>query len=330
MSDLHTYLVEELVEDYRDGAVSRREFLRRMALLAGGVAAASARLAQMGLPFSSAEVAAAAQSAPESASREAVGRGPTAAPNGGPGALSEAPGITVPPDDPAIRVEEVRYRGKPGEILAYYARPRSADPVPGVLVIHENRGLVEHIKDVARRYAKVGYAAIAPDLASPGGGTARFTDLAEVSALLGRISPEDHTAELLAALTHLRGLPGVRRDRTAATGFCFGGGLCWRVATQDQQLRAASPYYGIAPPLADVPRIRAAVLGIYAGNDTRINQSIASLEAALRQANVTYKITIYPNVDHAFHNDTGRSHNEAAAKAAWQETLAWFERYVRG
>lgn len=310
MSDLHRYLVEELVEDYKEGELSRREFLRRMAVVAGGVAAAASTLSSLSVPFTGAELAAAAQSAPEP--------------------RAQGGGITVPPDDPAIQVADIRYRGPAGEVIAYHARPRAGDAVPGVLVIHENRGLVEHIKDVARRYAKAGYAAIAPDLASPEGGTARFQDLAQVTALLGRISPEAHTAALVAGLQHLRGLPGVQRDRTAVTGFCFGGGLAWRVTTQDQQLRAAAPYYGIAPPLADVPRIRAAVLGVYAENDQRINASIPPLEAALKQANVTHKIVIYPGAGHAFHNDTGLNYNETAARAAWNETLAWFRQYLRG
>jgi carboxymethylenebutenolidase len=111
-------------------------------------------------------------------------------------------------------------------------------------------------------------------------------------------------------------------------GFCFGGGVTWLAATQIPELRAAVPFYGPHPPLEDVPGIQAAVLGIYAGNDQRINQGIPEIELAMQENGKTFEKIIYPNTDHAFHNDTGTRYNPEAAKDAWQKTLDWFGEYM--
>ena len=309
MSDLQRYIVEEWAEDFRAGRLARREFLRRTVLMAGGAALAVPILHSLGVTATPDEVAAAA-----------AGPAPSVAQGGG---------VTVPPDDPALSAEMITYTSEGTPIFAYLSRPRGTGPFPAVVVIHENRGLLEHFKDVCRRLSKLGYVALAPDLASGEGGTARFSDPAEVTAVLGR-TPAARMVEMLnAGVRYLQGLPIVRRDRIGVMGFCFGGGMTWRLATQNADLRAAVPFYGPNPPLEDVPKIKAAVLAIYGERDTRINAGIPAVREAMQRAGVVHEIVIYPDADHAFFNDTGARYNAAAARAAWERTTAWFQRYLR-
>ena len=215
-------------------------------------------------------------------------------------------------------------------MLGYLAEPRTGTPAPAVLVIHENRGLLDHFRDVARRLAKVGYVALAIDLASASGGTARFSDPAQVSALLGRTRDDQLVAMLNTGVAYLQRLSTVRRDRIGTMGFCFGGGMVWRLATANADLRAAVPFYGPNPALQDVVKIKAAVLAIYGEQDTFINPGIPTVRDAMVRARVTHDIVIYANANHAFFNDTGPRYNATAAQQAWQRTLAWFERYLKG
>lgn len=307
VTDLGRYILEEWTEDYRAGRLERREFLRRVLAMAGSQAAAVALLASLGERVAAGEV------------EGVVAQAPPPQPTGG---------ITVPPDDPTIEAGEVSFRAQDMQVRAYLARPRQRPQAPGLVVVHENRGLVEHIKDVTRRFAKVGYVALAVDLASHEGGTSSFSDPAQVTALLGR-TPVDRLVDmLLAAVGYLRGLPWVRTDRLGAVGWCFGGGMVWRLATRSPELRAAVPFYGPSPPLEDVPRIRAAVLAIYAELDGRINQGIPALRNALQAAAVIHEIVIYPGADHAFINDTGTRYHPQAARQAWDRTLEWLRRYL--
>lgn len=310
MSDLQRYIVEEWAEEYREGRLPRREFLRRTALMAGGVALAAPVLQSLGVAASSVEIAEAASSAPPAA--------------------AQASGITVPPTDPAITaVGMVSFASGSVAVHAYLARPRAGGPSPGVIVIHENRGLLEHFKDVCRRFAKIGYAALAVDLASADGGTAKFSDSAQVTAILGRTPPEQLVAMLNAGVRYLQGQPQVRRDRIGAMGFCFGGGMTWRLATQNAELKAAAPFYGSNPPLDDVPKIKAAVLAVYGALDQRVNAGIPAVRDAMQKANVVHEIVVYPDAAHAFFNDTGSNYNATAAREAWTKTTAWFDKYLK-
>src|SRR2546430_526705 len=244
MGDLERYIVEEWAEDYEDGRLNRREFLRRVALMAGGTAVALPILSQLGVTATLQEVAAASTGTPV----------PQARPGGlGRTVVAQASGVTVPPDDPALEGGMVTFPMDTVTISAYLARSKFKGPVPGIIVIHENRGLLEHFKDVCRRLAKLGYVALAVDLASAEGGTAKYSDLAQVTAILGRTPPAQLVAMLNAGVTYLQGLPSVRRDRIGAVGFCFGGGMTWRLATSNPNLRAAVPFYGPNPPLEDLP-----------------------------------------------------------------------------
>ncbi len=309
MGDLERYIVEEWAEDYRDGRLNRREFLRRIAIMAGGTAVALPVLGQLGVTATLEEVSAAAAQAPP--------------------AVAQAQGVTVPPGDPSLDGGMVTFPMGTVTVMAYLARPKVRGPVPAIVVIHENRGLLEHFKDVCRRLAKVGYVGLAVDLASHEGGTAKYSDLAEVTAILGRTPPEQFVAMLNAGVTYLQGLPAVRKDRIGAMGFCFGGGVTWRLATSNPAIRTATPYYGPNPPLEDVPKTKAAILAIYGGEDVRINAGIPDIRAAMERANVTHEIIVYPGANHGFFNDTGARYHEASAKDAWQRTLAWFDRYLK-
>jgi carboxymethylenebutenolidase len=311
MTDLQQYIVEEWAEEYQAGRLGRREFLRRIALMAGGVALARPMLASLGITAAQTEIAEAAAGAPVLTAQQS--------------------GVTVPPNDPSIEVSMITYprSGGPEPNIGYLARPRGTGPYPGVVVMHENRGLLEHFKDVARRFAKEGYIALAVDLAAPAGGTEKFTDLAQVSSLLGGTPPDQLVSMLNDAFRRLQEVPGARRDRIGAIGWCFGGGMVWRFVTQNPGLVAAAPFYGSNPPLEDVPKIKAAVLAIYGELDTRLNAGIPAVREAMQRASVVHEIHVYPGANHAFFNDTGQQYKKDAADDAWRRVSTWFGRYLK-
>ncbi len=322
LNQFETYLVHEFVEDYEDGLMSRRDLVGRVVHITGGVAAAATVLTRLG-------VAAAQEGTPR----------PQPTPTG------PRSTVAVPADDPRIQAEEIAFEGNGATIMAYQARPSAAaTPVAGtdaspaagaggarpvVLICHENRGVTEHIRDVTRRWAAQGYVACAVDLLSREGGTAAVADPSQVPALLSDADPARHVGDFQAAIDHYATRDFADTSRLAMTGFCFGGGVTWRAATQIAELNAAAPYYGPPPPLDQVPNIQAAVLGVYSDDPNDFaNEGRAELEAALEAAGVTHRINVYPGTQHAFHNDTGARWNEEQALAAWNDTVAWFAQYV--
>jgi carboxymethylenebutenolidase len=231
-------------------------------------------------------------------------------------------------DDPAVIASEVQFPAPDATLVGYLARPASGEPAPVILVCHENRGLTPHIQDVTRRFAKAGYVALAVDLLSRQGGSAAVGQ-ESVPGALGNIAPDRFVEDFMSGWQYLQGQAFAGADRVGMTGFCFGGGVTWRVATQMPELLAAVPFYGPHPPVEDVPNIQAAVLAIYGELDSRINSGIPPIEQAMQQNGKIYEKVVYQNADHAFHNDTGPRHNPEAARDAWQRTLVWFEQYVR-
>ncbi|MEN3345026.1 MAG: carboxymethylenebutenolidase, partial [Arthrobacter sp.] len=316
------YLIEEFFDDYRAGAMTRRTFTRRVAFITGSMAAASAAMLLVGCTPD--EVPRSTDPLPTpSPSTSSPGTGTTAA-GAVPGAKSP---LSVPEGAPGLVAATVRFPSGGTDISGYLARPETGGAGPAVLVCHENRGLTPHIEDVARRFAKAGYAALALDLLSREGGTASL-DRDAVPGALTQAGAQRHVADFSAGFDYLQSQDFVERGRIAMTGFCFGGGITWQAATELPDLKATSAFYGPAPDLARVPTIKPAVFGVYAELDQRITGAMPALRDALGATDVRHQLTVYPGVDHAFHNDTGDRYNEAQATAAWNDTLAWFGKYV--
>ncbi len=220
-------------------------------------------------------------------------------------------------------------KGKDSDVLTYLAKPKEGAALPGVIVIHENKGLVPYVEDVARRLAREGFVAVAPDLLSRRGGTGAFADPADATTALGTISKDELVEDLIAAVSYLGSDDSVQPERIGVIGFCFGGGMAWKLITKDSRLKAAVPFYGPNPPLEDVPDIKASVLAIYGGLDDRINAGIDDIVSAMEQNGKEFEKIVYPGAQHAFHNDTNpdRYHPEAAA-ASWERALEWLRRWL--
>lgn len=320
------YLVEEFYDDYREGMISRRTFIRRLFFITGSMAATVATMSALGCAAT--ELPAPTETVPPPEPTAAAAQ-PTAAAPANPAPTPSAPKspLSVPEGDPAVQASTVSFESQGAQINAYLARPAAEGKYPAILVCHENRGLTPHIQDVARRFAKAGYVALAIDLLSREGGTANL-DRDQVPGLLTDAGPERHVGDFAAGFNYLKGQEFVEATRIGMTGYCFGGGVTWRSVTALPELKAAVPFYGPAPDLEQVPNIKAAVFGVYAEQDERINAGKDPLEKALQAAKITHQMKVYPGVNHAFHNDTGERYNETQATQAWQDTLDWFAKHV--
>ncbi|RPJ59030.1 MAG: dienelactone hydrolase family protein [Acidobacteria bacterium] len=228
----------------------------------------------------------------------------------------------VPKDDPRLETGYIKYPGANGEIRAYSARPKGAAKLAGVIVIHENRGLNPHTEDVARRVALEGFHAIAPDALSPVGGTPANPD--EARPLFQKLDREANTKNFVAAVQYLKTEPQAT-GKVACMGFCWGGAVTNQVAVNAPDLTAAVPFYGSQPAPEDVPKIKAAMLIHYAGNDERINAGIPAFQESLKKAGVEHTIHMYEGAGHAFMNDTGQRYNKEAADLAWQRTVEFLK-----
>ena len=335
MNHFQRYLAEEFAEDYQEGRLTRRQALKLIASVTGSLVLANTLLAAC-TPPPQATATPSPTSAPPPTRTPALSPSPTSGPTtepteAPPTAVSPSPtavvGGTVSPDDPAIEAGPIQFLGEGATLLGYLARPKGDGPFPVVLVCHENRGLTEHIQDVTRRLAKAGYVALAVDLLSRQGGT-EAVGSSNVPGVLGNTPSEQFVSDFASGWQYLQTLPFADAERVGMVGFCFGGGVTSLVATHMLELKAAVPFYGPHPPVEDVPNIHAAVLAIYGELDQRINQGIPAIEAAMQQNNKVYEKVIYPNADHAFHNDTGSRYNPEAAQDAWARTLAWFGEYL--
>jgi carboxymethylenebutenolidase len=229
----------------------------------------------------------------------------------------------VAADDARLAIDRVTYDSPKGKIAGYLARPKDKGKRPAVLVIHENRGLNPHIEDVARRLAAEGFLALAPDLLSVNGGTPDDEDKAR--ELHNKTDREAMIAAAVAGAAFLAAHPE-STGKVGTVGFCFGGGVVNRLATDSPDIAAAVPYYGIQPPAEKVAAIKAPLLLQYAENDENIDKGIPAFEAALKANNKRYTIYIYPGTQHAFNNDTGAArYNKAAADLAWSRTLTFLK-----
>jgi len=328
MHDMQRYLVEEFAEEYLDGKLPRRDLLRRVLLMTGSAAITASALAGLGIRARGVLAAARPPSPllPQPASpplrlQQTHGTDP-------PPAISTL--NVVDPNDPAIIAGPITYGGAAGDVFGYLAQPAATGyAYPAIVVVHENRGLIEPNMDIARRYAKEGYVALAPDLVSRAGGTpALAADPAQATGFLGRADPNDLVSDLLSGLSWLGDQAFVDAGHLGATGFCFGGGLVWLLTEAAPNLSAAVPFYGPTPSLANVPDITASILGIYAELDTRITNSSLDLDTALDAAGVNHAKWIAPGANHAFFNNTGAAYNPADAVEGWHRALDWFATYL--
>jgi len=278
--------VLDLFDGYVHGTVTRREFLDRAARYAVGGVTAAGLLEALSPNFAWAQ--------------------------------------QVKADDARIATQRIDYPSPKGSgtMKGYLAQPKAAGKHPGVVVIHENRGLNPYIEDVARRLATEGYVALAPDALAPVGGYPGNEDQAR--EMFAKLDPAKRTEDLLAAFDALKARPECN-GKIGAVGFCFGGTTVNLMATRIPELAAGVPYYGAQAKAEDTAKIKAPLLIHYAGKDDRINAGWPAWEEALKANKVRYEMHMYPNTEHGFHNDTTPRYDEAAAKLSWSRTLDFFK-----
>ncbi|HEY3920130.1 MAG TPA: dienelactone hydrolase family protein [Stellaceae bacterium] len=233
---------------------------------------------------------------------------------------------TIAIDDPRLATQRVGMPGAAGDVKAYLARPNGDAKLPGIVVIHQNRGLNPHIEDVTRRVALENYVAVGVDCLSVLGGTPADEDKAMQD--FAKLTPEAATGELVQSVAYLKSRPDVT-GKLGTIGFCWGGGMVNRLAEAAPDLSAGVAFYGIAPPLDQVAKIKAALLLNYAGLDERVDATRPGYEEALKAAYVDYTTYVYPNVNHAFFDDTGERYNAAAANLAWERSKAFFAQHLK-
>jgi carboxymethylenebutenolidase len=281
--------VRDLYDEFIHGLLNRREFIKILSVLAGSIAAANSLLALLEKNYASADM--------------------------------------IKKDDPRLITEDITYRGATGEVSGKLARPKENKKIPGVVVIHENRGLNAHIADVTRRVALEDFIALAPDALSPVGGTPG--DENKAIELIGKLDQQSTIKNFAAAVQYLKTHP-VSTGKVGVVGFCWGGAMANQVAVNSPDVSAAVPYYGMQPASEDVPRIKASLLLHYAGLDERINMGIPAYEAELKKASIDYKIYVYEGAQHAFNNDTNTPrYNKQAADLAWKRTIAFFKEKLK-
>ena len=220
----------------------------------------------------------------------------------------------------------VKYPGEGATLEGYLSRPKGGGPYPAVLLIHENRGLNEHIRDVARRLAAQGYVVLAVDQLSRKGGTASFANPDAAREAFGTLNDDQVVQDLDAAYQYLQSNQAVRKDRVAVMGFCWGGQRSFLYATANPNLKAAVVFYGTTPTEEKMANIKCPVLGNYGETDTRVTSGVPKTEEAMKRLGKSFDSKIYPGAAHAFFNDTGQAYNEAAAKDAWARSLAFLKK----
>ena len=315
MNPYQRYLLEEFADEYHERRMSRRDLLRRAVLIMGTAPAAAAALIAVGCGGDDKQPATGtAQAAPPSSS-------PTQQP--APSAASAA--ATTATQAKGV-FSDITFKGSGSDLLGYLARPASSGTYPGIVIIHENRGLVEHTKDVARRYAGQGFIALAVDLVSRAGGSQ--ADSARNTGALGSAKIEDLIADLKSYIAYLKALDGVKSGGVGVTGFCFGGGYAFEAAIASPDVKAAVPYYGICRLIDDLPKTQAAVLAIYSALDNRVTSQSEKVKEQLAKSGKPFEVKVYDGANHAFFNDTGASYNATAAADAWPKTLDWFRKHV--
>jgi carboxymethylenebutenolidase len=278
----------DLYDRYTHGGMSRRAFFDRLVVLAGGTAAATTLLPLLENNYAHADM--------------------------------------IAEDDPRVEGEMTTFKAGTQEVSGYLVKPAADGKYPAIVVVHENRGLNPHIKDVARRLAVAGNLALAVDFLSPVGGTP--SDENKARDMISKLNLADVTSWAQGAVAYLRTRPS-GNGKVGAVGFCWGGGVIGRLAVAEPTLNAGVVYYGQQPPAEDVPKIKAPLLLNYAGLDERIGAGIPAFEQALQKNGKEYQIYIYKGANHAFNNDTNAArYNKEAADLAWGRTLNFFKQHL--
>ena len=331
-TDLQRYVIEEHFEDYVEGRISRRELLRRVSYITGGVAASLAALSALGCNVESPRTVASGTAGSPAATANPPSPQPNV-PYATPPAAATTNPVTVKPDDPRLRAANpVSIPSGDGKasLSGYEAYP--ATPTGhGVLVMHENTGLTAHIQDVIRRVATAGYMGFGIDLLSRQGGVEKLGG--GYSGALANTTVAQMNADLVTAVTYIQAKAATagKTTKVGAVGFCFGGGTTWNIVIAGAPLAAAVPFYGPLPSdPSGLAKTKAAVLAIYAEQDTRITASWPQAEEQLKKSGAPYATKVEPGVGHAFHNDTNgpTRYGPAQAQDAWVLTIEWFRRYL--
>lgn len=286
--------VKELIQEYEEGKITRRDFIVRAAVITGSLAAANTLVDSLLTP-------------PLHAAQ-------------------------VDPNDPELSSENVQFPGAAGTVYGYQSRPKQSGTRPAIIIIHEWNGLNDHVRDVARRFAKEGFLGLAPDYLSRHGGTAKVPGAGRGLRNIRELAPLNAVKEETeAAVSYLRARNDVRADRIGITGFCWGGGGAFYAATQIRGFRAVVVFYGSSPnPLDLVQHIEAPVLGHYGELDQRITGRAAQTSEVMAKYGKSFEYKIYPGAGHAFHSDTNpASYHPEAAKEAWGRTLEFFNQHLK-
>jgi len=286
--------IEKLLQEYRDSRITRREFIHRAVILTGSLTVATTLVDSL-MP-------------------------------------TTGYAAQVDPNDPGLTSSEVKFAADDGAAISgYLTQPKGDDRRPAVVVVHEWRGINDHIRDVARRLAKAGYVALAPDLLSRRGGTASFPSPEAANETLLKIDNETLLRDLTGSVNFLKAQNFVRPNKIGVVGFCWGGSKSLLLTTRSKDLAAAVIYYGDNPRnLDDVKNITAPVLGQYGGADDRITSGVPKLEEAMKKYGKSFEYKVYAGAPHAFNTDTSpRSYREEAAKEAWGRTLEFFKKHLQ-
>lgn len=283
--------LEKIVEQYENDNLDRRRFLARLVALTGTYAAAHLLLEQTG--FAQTVVS-------EKESKKA-----------------------------SVTSEAVNYYNGDVRLNGYLSKPLKKGRHPAILVIHENRGLNEHTREVARRFAANGYVALAPDALSRKGGTASFETPEKAREAFQTLDMPTVISDLNAALEFMNAHKNVKKNRLASIGFCWGGARSFKLASEPNKLKAAVVFYGTAPTETEIAKIRIPVLGIYGETDERITSKVPEVAALMDKYDKEYEYKIYEGAGHAFFNDTGDRYNAESANDAWKRTLAFLKEHIK-
>lgn len=300
--------VENLIQDYRRGVLSRREFFQKLAFVTGSILLAHEIMLAEGL--------ASYWEAYDWPTQEAAQQPPPPTP-----AESIAAGEKRLPD--TVTGEWVHFPSGEFQIGAYLAKPKTGAPHPAILVIHENRGLTEFVLDIAQRWASEGFLGLAIDCLSRVGGTQKFDSMDAARDGISSLTRAGVMEDLHAAMAYLKSRSDVRKNLIGVTGFCWGGGNTFAFTTESKDLAFAMPFYGPPPPLERAADIGCPIRAVFGEEDPRVNANVEAFAAKMKELGKPFDYKLYPGTRHAFMNFTGPRYNEEQSRVAWADVTAF-------